>query len=68
MSGMWWYTLAVLVIRVINSELRRLCDWKFGFSQVEILAVLPPVCLIPGIYSLTLYSHQERRLGACGVT
>jgi putative inorganic carbon (HCO3(-)) transporter len=57
---MWWYTLAVLVIWVTNSELRRLYDWKFGFSQVEVLAMLPLLCLIPHIYSLTIGGGWKR--------
>lgn len=53
MSLMWRYTLAVLVLWMVNSELRRVYDWKFGFSTLEGLAVIPLLALIPHVWSLT---------------
>jgi putative inorganic carbon (HCO3(-)) transporter len=53
MSRMWCYTLGVLVLWFVNPELRRLYDWRFGFAQVELLAILPFVALVPHLWSLT---------------
>jgi putative inorganic carbon (HCO3(-)) transporter len=60
MTRMWIYTLAVLVLWVINPELRRLYDWRFGFSQVEILSILPLIALGPHLWSLTMGGGWRR--------
>jgi putative inorganic carbon (HCO3(-)) transporter len=60
MSRMWRYTLAVIILWVVNPELRRLYDWKFGFSALEILSVLPLLSLVPHVWSLTLGGGWRR--------
>jgi putative inorganic carbon (HCO3(-)) transporter len=60
MSRMWWYTLSVLVLWIVNPELRRLHDWAFGFSQVEIISLLPLVSLGPHVWSLTMGGGWKR--------
>jgi putative inorganic carbon (HCO3(-)) transporter len=61
MSRMWWYTLAVLVLWVVDSELRRIYGYCFGFSKLDILAILPILSLVPFAWSLT-YGGGWRRL------
>jgi len=51
---MWAYSLAVLALWVINPELRRLYDWRFGFASIEIISVLPILALLPHVWSLTV--------------
>lgn len=60
MSPMWWYTLCVLVLWIVNPELRRLHDWAFGFSQVEIISLLPIMSLVPHAWSLTMGGGWKR--------
>ena len=57
---MWWYTLGVLVLWVVNPELRRLAEWRFGAAPVDVFPVLPLLALIPHSWSLTLGGGWRR--------
>jgi putative inorganic carbon (HCO3(-)) transporter len=57
---MWVYTLGVLVLWAINPELRRVYGMYFGFSQVEILSVVPLIALLPYAWSLTFGGGWRR--------
>ena len=57
---MWVYTLGVLVLWVINPELRRLYDWRFGHSAITILSLLPILSIAPHLWSLTMGGGWRR--------
>ncbi len=61
MSRMWWYTLGTIVLWVVNPELRRLFDWRFGYLPVDVFPLFPFLAVIPHIWSLT-YGGGWRRL------
>jgi putative inorganic carbon (HCO3(-)) transporter len=53
MSPMWLYTLGLLVLWVINPELRRIYDWRVGYSPISVIALLPLLGVVPHLWSLT---------------
>jgi putative inorganic carbon (hco3(-)) transporter len=60
MSPMWVYTLGVLVLWIINPELRRLYDWRVGYSAVELISLLPLLSVVPHLWSLTIGGGWRR--------
>jgi hypothetical protein len=64
---MWVYTMGVLVLWVINPELRRLYDWRFGHSAVSIISLLPLLSVAPHLWSLTMGGGWRRLPGALAV-
>jgi len=50
----------VLGLWTVNPELRRLHDWYFGFSQVEIMSLLPLLSLFPYAWSLSVGGGWKR--------
>ncbi len=59
MSRMWWYTLGALVLCVVNSELRRICEWRF-IPISSMLPLLPFLAVIPHVWSLTYGGGWQR--------
>jgi putative inorganic carbon (HCO3(-)) transporter len=57
---MWWYTLGVIVLWVVNPELRRVYDMYFGLAQIELLSILPLVSVIPHLWSITVGGGWRR--------
>jgi putative inorganic carbon (HCO3(-)) transporter len=58
---MWRYTCAALVLWVVNPELRRLFEWRFGYGSVDVFPLLPFLAVLPHVWSLT-YGGGWRRL------
>ena len=61
MSRMWLYTYGALVLWVVNPELRRIFDWRFGYSALDVFPLLPFIAVLPHLWSLT-YGGGWRRL------
>lgn len=60
MTRMWWYTFGVLVLWVVNPELRRLYEWRFGAGPVDVFPLLPFMAVVPHFWSLTLGGGWQR--------
>jgi hypothetical protein len=60
MSRMWWYTLGVLTLWIVNPELRRIYGYLFGFSTLDVLAIVPLLSLTPYVWSLTFGGGWRR--------
>jgi O-antigen ligase len=61
MSRMWFYTLAVLALWVVDAELRRVYTFYFGGGQFDfLLAALPLMSLVPYLWSLTYGGGWQR--------
>ncbi len=60
MSRMWYYTLVVISLWVSSPELRRLWDWRHGFSEVSAIAALPLIAVVPHVVSLTYGGGWQR--------
>jgi putative inorganic carbon (HCO3(-)) transporter len=59
-SRMWWYTLCTVIVWVINPELRRVFDWRFGNPAVDLFPLLPFVSVMPHVWSLTYGAGWQR--------
>jgi len=44
------YTIFIIALWLINPEIRRLYDWRFGFADVEFISLLSLVSLLPYVY------------------
>jgi len=58
---MWYYTLAVISLWIVSPELRRIYDWRHGFSEVSFFSALPLLAVLPHVLSLT-YGGGWKRL------
>ncbi len=61
MTRMWYYTLTVIALWIVSPELRRLYDWRHGFSEISAFSALPLVAAVPHVFSLA-YGGGWKRL------
>jgi hypothetical protein len=57
---MWYYTLAVIALWIVNPEIRRIYDWRHGYAEFSPIALLPLLALIPFVLSLTIGGGRLR--------
>jgi hypothetical protein len=57
---MWVYTLGTLVLWVVNPELRRVFEWRFGYGTIDVFPVLPFLAVLPHVFSLTYGGGWQR--------
>ncbi len=48
-----WYVAIIFAMWTFSPLLRRLVDWQFGYHKISIIALLPTLVLMPGLYVLT---------------
>ena len=54
------YSSFVLVWWIFNPELRRLVDWRIGFSSISIISIVPLVLLAPFAFDLVFLNQWKR--------
>jgi hypothetical protein len=57
---MWVYTLGTFVLWVVNPELRRVFEWRFGYGGVDVFPLFPFLAVLPHVFSLTYGGGWQR--------
>jgi hypothetical protein len=60
MKFMWVYSLAVIGLWAINPELRRLYEFREGYSDIDPVSVLPLLAVLPHVISLIVGGRWQR--------